>query len=331
MKRTIYLITLLRSTAVLLACGLPALTASASAITTAHPLPRPAADVPVSGRVTGTDGNGLPGVTVLVRGTTNGTSTNSEGNFSLTAAEGSTLIFSFVGFTTQTAVIMNGAPINIVMREDILKLSEVVVVGYGTQEKADVTGAIGSVSGRDIASQPVADATQAIQGRVAGVTVTQNSGAPGGAGGTSVRIRGISSAGNNSPLYVVDGFPLPSSDAGGNAVENQLNSISPNDIESIDVLKDASATAIYGVRAANGVVIITTKRGKAGTANITVDGYRGVQQVWHKLNLLNAEQYAVINNEARIAKGDPINPKFADPKSLGAGTDWQKAVFRPSA
>ena len=332
MKRTVYLITLLRSTAVLLACGLPVLASAAPAFAGPPVLAHPRADVPVSGRVTGPYGAGLPGVTVLVLGTSTGTTTNSDGMFSLNAPEGSKLVFSFVGYATQTLTVAAGMPaIALSLREDAKQLTEVVVVGYGTQEKADVTGAIGSVSGRDIATQPVADATQAIQGRVAGVTVTQNSGAPGGAGGTSVRIRGISSAGNNSPLYVVDGFPLPSSDAGGNAVENQLNSISPNDIESIDVLKDASATAIYGVRAANGVVIITTKRGKAGKANITVDGYRGVQQVWHKLNLLNAEQYAVINNESRIAKGDPINPKFADPKSLGAGTDWQKAVFRPSA
>ena len=335
MKRTVYSITLLRSTAVLLACGLPSLASAARLATTAPKAPlltHRQADVPVSGRVTGPDGTGLPGVTVLVQGTSTGTTTNSDGVFTLNVPEGSKLLFSFVGYATQTVAVTAGMPaLALALREDAKQLNEVVVVGYGTQEKADVTGAIGSVSGRDIATQPVADATQALQGRVAGVTVTQNSGAPGGAGGTSVRIRGISSSGNNSPLYVVDGFPLPSSDAGGNAVENQLNSISPNDIESIDVLKDASATAIYGVRAANGVVIITTKRGKAGTANITVDGYRGVQQVWHKLNLLNAEQYAVINNEGLIAKGEPINPKFANPKSLGAGTDWQSAVFRPAA
>ena len=332
MKRTFYLIALLRRTTVLLACGLPVLATSAPAWAATRPVARPAADVPVSGRVTGTDGTGLPGVTVLVRGTSIGTSTNAEGTYNLTAPEGSTLIFSFVGFTTQTAVVTaGGGAVNMTLREDIQKLSEVVVVGYGTQQRGSVTGAITSVSGRDIASQPVADATQALQGRAAGVTVTQNSGAPGGAGGTAVRVRGITSAGNNSPLYVVDGFPLPSADANNNSIENQLNSINPNDIESIDVLKDASATAIYGLRAANGVVIITTKRGKAGTASISVDGYRGVQQVWRKLNLLNAEQYAVINNESLIAKGESINPKLADPKSLGDGTNWQDAVFRPTA
>ena len=294
---------------------------------------KPAANIPIAGRVTGADGNGIPGVTVLVRGSSTGTSTGADGSFSLSAPEGSTLLFSFVGFVSQSVVVTsaNAGNVSIKLVESVQGLNEIVVVGYGTQERQDVTGAISSVSGRDIASQPVADPTQALQGRVAGVTVTQNSGAPGGAGGTSVRIRGISSAGNNSPLYVVDGFPLPSSDANGNAVENQLNSINPNDIESIDVLKDASATAIYGVRAANGVVIITTKRGKAGTATISVDGYRGIQQVWRRLDLLNAQQYAIINNESLIAAGQPINPKYADPASLGAGTDWQSAVFRPRA
>ncbi|MBH8559618.1 SusC/RagA family TonB-linked outer membrane protein [Hymenobacter negativus] len=332
MKRTFYLIALLRRTTVLLACGLPVLATRVPAMAANRPVMRPAADVPVSGRVTGADGNGLPGVTVLVRGTSIGTSTAPDGSFSLTAPEGSTLVFSFVGFGTQTAVVASGTPVSVTLREDAKQLTEVVVVGYGTQDRGSVSSAISSVSGRDIATQPVADPTQALQGRAAGVTVTQNSGAPGGAGGTQVRVRGITSAGNNSPLYVVDGFPLPSSDAGGNSVENQLNAINPNDIETIDVLKDASATAIYGLRAANGVVIITTKRGKAGTSSITLDGYRGIQQVWRKLDLLNAEQYAVINNESILAQGSsPVQEKLRDPKSLGAGTDWQKAVFRPTA
>ena len=332
MKRTVYLIMLVRRTAVLLACGLPALAASAVAPLAAAPA-RAAADVPVSGRVVGPDGSGLPGVTVLVRGSSTGTTTSAEGQFALSAPEGSTLLFSFVGFTTQTVTVTAGMPaLSISLREDAQKLSEVVVVGYGTQDRGSISSAISSVSGRDIATQPVADPTQALQGRAAGVTVTQNSGAPGGAGGTQVRVRGITSAGNNSPLYVVDGFPLPSSDAGGNSVENQLNAINPNDIETIDVLKDASATAIYGLRAANGVVIITTKRGKAGTSSINLDGYRGIQQVWRKLSLLNAEQYAVINNESILAQGSsPVQEKLRDPKSLGEGTDWQKAVFRPTA
>jgi TonB-linked SusC/RagA family outer membrane protein len=327
MKRNIYLIALVRRSAVLLACGIPAVAVAAPSAPTIR-LVRPVADVPVTGRVTGPDGSGLPGVTVLVRGTTLGTSTNADGAFSLNAPEGSTLVFSFVGYTTQTAQVAGGGgAISVSLKEDTQKLNEIVVVGYGTQQRGSVTGAVSSVSSQEIASQPVADATQAIQGRAAGVTVTSNGGAPGGAAGTSIRVRGITSAGNNNPLYVVDGFPLPD-----NGSENQLNAISPNDIESIDILKDASATAIYGLRAANGVVIITTKRGKAGVSTINVDGYRGVQEVWRKLSLLNAEEYAVINNENRIAHGDAIVvDKFRDPKSLGEGTNWQDEVFRRAA
>jgi TonB-linked SusC/RagA family outer membrane protein len=327
MKRNIYLIALARRTAVLLACGVPAL-AAVTPSTATIPFVRLMADVPVSGRVTGPDGAGLPGVTVLVRGTSVGTSTNTDGAFSLNAPEGSTLVFSFVGFTTQTTTVAaGGGAVNINLKEDTQKLNEVVVVGYGTQQRGSVTGAVSSVTAKEITSQPVADATQALQGRAAGVTVTSNGGAPGGAAGTSVRVRGITSAGNNNPLYVVDGFPLPD-----NGSENQLNAISPNDIETIDILKDASATAIYGVRAANGVVIITTKRGKAGQSTINVDAYRGVQDVSRKLSLLTAEQYAVINNENRLAAGQPIVvDRLRDPQALGTGTNWQDEVFRRAA
>jgi TonB-linked SusC/RagA family outer membrane protein len=327
MKRTKYVTNLARPAAVLLACSLPALAGAAAAPVAAHALARPAADVPVSGRVTGPDGAGLPGVTVLVRGTTLGTTTNADGAFSLNAPEGSTLVFSFVGYASQTAAVTAGAPAySISLREDAKQLNEVVVVGYGTQQRGSVTGAISSVGAAEIVRQPVPDVTQAIQGKVAGVTITSNGGAPGGAAGTSVRVRGITSAGNNNPLYVIDGFPLPD---GG---DNQLNAISPNDIETIDILKDASATAIYGVRAANGVVLITTKHGKNGKTTLNLDGYRGVQTVTHKLELLNAEQYATINNESRLAAGKPIAlDKLRNPTALGAGTDWQDLMFRRAA
>jgi TonB-linked SusC/RagA family outer membrane protein len=327
MKRKFYLIARLSRTAVLLACAAPLAAAASPSATARVSMLRPAAEVPVSGRVTSTEGMGLPGVTVLVRGTNIGTATSSDGTFSLNAPAGSTLTFSFVGYATQTAPVgENGnTSLTITLQEDMQKLNEVVVVGYGTLQRQDVTGAVSSISGKDVASQPVPDAAQAIQGRAAGVTVTQNSGAPGGAGGTSVRVRGITSAGNNAPLYVVDGYPLPSGD------EAQLNAINANDIESIDVLKDASQTAIYGVRAANGVVIITTKHGKTGQASINVDAYRGVQTVWRQLDLLNAKEYATINNEGRIAAGTQLVDKLRDPSTLGDGTDWQKAVFRPTA
>ncbi|MVN78152.1 SusC/RagA family TonB-linked outer membrane protein [Hymenobacter sp. HMF4947] len=284
-----------------------------------------AANVPVSGRVTQASGEGLPGVTVLVKGTTTGTSTGPDGSFSLNVPEGSTLVFSSVGFKSQERAV-TGATSGLVISlvDDAQSLKEIVVVGYGTQERQSVTGAVASVSGRAIASQPVPDAAQAIQGRAAGVQVVSNSGAPGGAGGTSIRVRGITSAGDNTPLYVVDGYPLPSGD------DTTLNTISPNDIESIDVLKDASSTAIYGLRAANGVVIITTKRGKAGTATVNADGYVGQQRVWRQIPLLNAAQFATLNNEARTNGGLIPIAKYANPAALGTGTDWLNEIFRPA-
>ncbi|PJJ52960.1 SusC/RagA family TonB-linked outer membrane protein [Hymenobacter chitinivorans] len=322
----------LRRALLLASLGLPTLAAPALAGSPALPLPiagRPTlADIQVSGRVTQSSGEPLPGVTVLVKGTTIGTSTNSDGTFVLNVPENSTLVFSYVGYLRQEVAVTssNSGNLAVTLNDDLKALNEVVVVGYGTQERTSVTGAVSSVSAREIATQPVADATQALQGRAAGVTVTSNGGAPGGAAGTSIRVRGITSAGNNNPLYVVDGFPLPE---GG---ENQLNAISPNDIETIDILKDASATAIYGVRAANGVVIITTKRGKAGVSTINLDAYRGVQQVWRKLDLLSAKEYAIINNENRIAGGERIVvDRLRNPDALGEGTDWQDEVFRRAA
>jgi TonB-linked SusC/RagA family outer membrane protein len=299
----------------------------------------PAADVPVSGRVTQANGEGLPGVTVLVKGTTIGTSTAADGSFSLSAPDNSVLVFSSVGFVRQE-VTVTGASAGLAIRlaDDAQSLKEIVVVGYGTQERQSVTGAVASVSGRDIASQPVADPAQALQGRAAGVQVVSNGGSPGGQGGTSIRVRGITSAGNNSPLYVVDGFPLPSAvDASGNATGTEINNINPNDIETIDVLKDASATAIYGLRAANGVVLITTKRGKAGTSNVNVDAYVGVQNVWNKVGLLNAQQYATLNNEARNNFNAQfpndvraLNPRFDSPAKIAAlpSTNFLDQIFR---
>ena len=303
------------------------------------------ADVPISGRVTQANGDGLPGVTVLVKGTNIGTSTDANGNFTLSVPEGSTLVFSTVGYSGKEVAITGANPsLAVTLQENAQALSEIVVVGYGTQDRQTVTGAVASVSGREIASQPVADPAQALQGRAAGVTVVSNSGSPGGQGGTSIRVRGITSAGNNSPLYVVDGFPLPAAlDSNGNATGTEINNINPNDIETIDVLKDASATAIYGVRAANGVVLITTKHGKAGTSNINVDVYAGVQRVWREPKMLNSQQYAVLNNEARNNYnaetavnniGDPtqLNPLFDTPEKIAAlpTTNWIGEIFRPA-
>jgi len=313
-----------------------------AAVPTAGPrTPNTMANVPVSGRVTQGNGEGLPGVTVLVKGTNIGTSTDAGGNFTLSVPEGGTLVFSTIGYTAKEVAITGATPsLAVTLQENAQALGEIVVVGYGTQTKADVTGAIASVSGREIAAQPVADPAQALQGRAAGVTVVSNSGSPGGQGGVSIRVRGITSAGNNSPLYVVDGFPLPAAtDGNGNPTGTEINNINPNDIESIDVLKDASATAIYGVRAANGVVLITTKHGKAGTSNINIDVYAGVQNVWRKPGLLNSQQYATLNNEARNNYNAQfpndkraLNPLFDTPEKIAAlpTTNWINEIFRPA-
>jgi TonB-linked SusC/RagA family outer membrane protein len=343
---------LLRGAALLSVSGLQSISAPAWAGPRALANPAPAtlarptvADVTVSGRVTQANGEGLPGVTVLVKGTSNGTSTGPDGSFSLSVPENSVLVISSVGFVRQEVAVTGATTsLAITLADDTQALKEVVVVGYGTQERQSVTGAVASVSGREIAAQPLADAAQAIQGRAAGVTVVSNSGAPGGMGGTSIRVRGITSAGNNSPLYVVDGFPLPTAvDGNGNASGTELSSINPNDIESIDILKDASATAIYGVRAANGVVLITTKHGKAGTSSVGVDAYVGTQSAWHLVPLLNAQQYAELNNEARTnwnnqnAK-DPsftpvqLNSRFNTPAKIAAlpTTNFLDEIFQPA-
>ncbi|GGG33822.1 SusC/RagA family TonB-linked outer membrane protein [Hymenobacter glacieicola] len=295
---------------------------------------RSAADIPVSGRVTQANGQALPGVTVVAKGTALGASTDGNGNFSLTVPEGSVLVFSSIGFASRE-VTVTGPTLNVVLQEDTQSLKEVVVVGYGTQRREDVTGAIASVTEQEIKTQPVTGLDQAMQGRAAGVQVSQNSGAPGG--GVSIRVRGVGTVGNSEPLYVVDGVPFYSDGDGQNG--NYLNLINPNDIASIDILKDASATAIYGSRGANGVVIITTKRGKAGRTNINLDAYYGVQQVARRVPLLNAAQFAELSNELLTNGGQQVNsqasagsaattPDYSNPAALGQGTDWLKEIFR---
>ncbi|ASZ10172.1 TonB-dependent receptor [Chitinophaga pendula] len=275
------------------------------------------------------DGQPVIGATVLVKNTRNGAKTDAQGQYHIDVnSNDAVLVFSAIGFTSQEIVVKDQRNINIQLAVSNEALSEVVVVGYGTRRRKDLTSSISSVTSKEISATPVADAGQALQGRVSGVTIVQNSGVPGGGGGTQIRIRGISSlTSTNNPLIVLDGFPLPDQDA-----DNILNSFSPNDIASIDVLKDAAASAIYGTRGSNGVIMITTKRGKAGRANINVDVYRGIQEAWRLPKMLNAKDYAVINTEARKASGlDPI-PKLVDPNAIeqkyGQGTNWMKEIFR---
>ncbi|MBJ6145215.1 TonB-dependent receptor [Siccationidurans sp. BT559] len=258
----------------------------------------------VTGRVTDQKtGEGLPGATVLLKGTTTGVSTSVDGRFTLNVPEtGGTLVISSLGMATQEVAIGSRTNIDLVLTADNKELSEVIVTGYGQQlERREVTGAIASVSSAQYKDQPVIGVDQALQGRAAGVQVTQNSGTPGS--GISVRVRGAASInGSNEPLYVVDGLPVVTGNTtqlgSGNQLTNGLNDLNPNDIESIEVLKDAAAAAIYGSRASNGVVLITTKRGKSGKARVDVDYYTGAQSVWKRPEVLNGEQQTQLFLEA---------------------------------
>jgi TonB-linked SusC/RagA family outer membrane protein len=274
----------------------------------------------VSGRVTGQTGDGLPGVNILIKGTQKGTTTNASGQYALNDVPGgATLTFSSIGFLAQDVVVGNRSTVDVSLSPDERSLLEVVVVGYGTQRKIETTGAIASVKAADIVQTPVSNVAQGLQARVAGVQVTQNSSAPGG--NISVRIRGTNSInGSSEPLYVIDGIQI--GNGGGVNDISPLSSINPNDIESVEVLKDASSAAIYGARAANGVVLITTKRGKAGNTRVSYEGYYGTQRVNKTMPVLNATQFALVENETFKT------PIFADPNNPGPNTDWQSLIFR---
>ena len=286
----------------------------------------------VSGKVKNkSTGEILVAATVAVDGTSTSTITDANGNFSLSVPKGSILVISYTGLQTSRYPVKRSGAIDIQMEDATKVIEEVVVVGYGSKKRKDLSTSVSSISSKEITAAPVADAAQALQGRVSGVTIVQNSGAPGGTGGTGIKIRGISSlTGTNNPLIVVDGYPLP--DQGS---DNILNSFGTGDIESIDVLKDAAAASIYGVRASNGVIMITTKRGRPGKTTLTVDMYAGIQQAWSLPKMLNAREYAILNSEARIASGLPVISKLADfdavEKQYGKGTGWLGEIFRRAA
>lgn len=275
----------------------------------------------------------LPGVTVAVKNTQTGTTTDQNGRFELPDVPyNAVLVFSFVGFKSQEKAVGSNTVLDITLQEDNAQLDEVVVVGYGTQRKRDVTGAVTSVKSEDIQKVATSSFTSAIQGKVPGVQISQTSGAPGGS--SSVRIRGVGSTGNNQPLYVIDGMPLGggSMSIGGSSDRiDGLSVVNPNDIESIEVLKDAAAAAIYGARAANGVILITTKRGKEGQAKVTFDAYTGVQQLWQKPAFLNATEFTTLANELYTNSGMSPNPEWANPASFGEGTNWIDQVYRNAA
>ncbi len=296
----------------------------------------------LKGKVIDERSQGIPGVSVLEKGTSNGTVTGTDGSYSLELKNADAIVvFSYIGYTTEEIQVNNKTEINIKLVPDLQTLGEVVVVGYGEQQKKDLTGSISTVNSKDIQKVQVSSVDQALQGQVAGVQISTTSGAPGG--GVNVLIRGVSSiTGGVQPLFVIDGYPITNTGVG-----NPLNTINPADIESVDVLKDASATAIYGSRGSNGVIIITTKKGKSGAPRIEFNSYVGFQEVSHRLKLMDAQQFASFvvdarnagyldnfpggsiedDNTKRPGVNYDISDKFRDPASLQT-TDWQDAIFR---
>ena len=269
----------------------------------------------ISGIVVDKNGTPLPGASVLEKGTNNGTVTDFNGNFSLTVSnENPILAVSYIGFTPIEIAADGQSTINVILQEDTTGLDEIVVTGYGSSAKKDVTGAISSVKGEVFKNQPVSGLDKALQGRIAGLQVVRNGGAPGSS--PKLRIRGTGTVNNSDPLYVVDGVPTSS-----------IDGINPNNIESVEVLKDASASAIYGTRAANGVVIVTTRKGKSGKMQVNFEMYTGFSNLMKKLDVLDASTLAEIKRERYTNDGIPADPIWNDPQYQTQRTNWQDELF----
>ncbi|HEX9601279.1 MAG TPA: TonB-dependent receptor [Mariniflexile sp.] len=303
------------------------------------------AQIQVKGIVNDSKGLALPGVTILEMGTSNGTTTDFDGNYIITVKNNSTLVFSYLGFQTQQVLVNGKSKVDVTLIESVEDLGEVVVIGYGTQRRSDVNSAISSIKAKDIEDIKAPSFEQMMQGKAAGVVISNNSGQPGS--NVSVRIRGVSSlTGTNEPLYVIDGVPISgdarnSSTSGRNAEGNSnfsnagnitispLSSINPNDIESIDILKDASATAIYGSRGSNGVIIVTTKSGKKGTGKFAFDHSTSFSSIPKQLNTMNLREYAAHQNAlSNVYDPNTLRVEFANPSALGNGTNWQDEIYK---
>lgn len=278
-----------------------------------------AQDIQVKGTViSATDNEPLPGVNVSVKGNTSiGTITDFDGNFILSVPSDATLQISFIGFKTQEIQVAGKPEIHAILKEDTETLEEVVVVGYGVQKKSVVTASIAKVSADDLSATAPVRMDNALKGLAAGVTVTSSSGQPGAA--AQIRVRGIGTINNSDPLYIVDGMPI----------EGGLDYLNPSDIQSIEILKDAASGAVYGARAANGVILVTTKTGKLGKTKVTYDFSYGWQSAWKHRDVLNATEYALLINEGLVNAG--MSPIYNDPYSYGKGTDWQNEVFNDNA
>lgn len=282
-----------------------------------------AQDVTVSGNVTDENGLPVPGVSITVKDTTTGTTTDIDGNYQVSAPTNGTLVFTYISYATQEIAINGQTTINTQIVPSNETLEEVVVVGYGVQKKSVVTGAISSVKADQLENLPLTRVEQSLQGRTSGVFISANAGQPGSS--ATVRVRGITTLNNNNPLWVVDGIVV---DSGGIGYLNQ------SDIESIEVLKDAASAAIYGSRAGAGVILVTTKKGKAGKFSVTYNGFTGFQQAARKLDVLNAQQYATLRNEAYVnsySGNSAFNLPYPNASSLGKGTDWQDLIFDDAA
>ena len=294
----------------------------------------------VTGRVVDQNGEGVISASVMEKGTSNGTVTDLDGNYSISVGPGATLEFSSIGYATQEVVVGAQSVINVTLNEDTTFLDEVVVVGYGTMKKSDLAGASVSMKEDAIKGSIITNIDQSLQGRAAGVTAVQTSGAPGSS--SSIRVRGQATINANAePLYVIDGVIMQGGgssgadfglgDALGNgavSTVSPLSTINPSDIVSMEILKDASATAIYGAQGANGVVLITTKRGKAGDAKFTYDGMVALQRQTKRIDLLNLREFAEYYNELASVGMVSENEYYSDPSLLGKGTNWQDAIFR---
>ncbi|HEV8285904.1 MAG TPA: TonB-dependent receptor [Chitinophagaceae bacterium] len=267
-----------------------------------------------------------PGATITVKNTSRTVVADEAGGFVIEASSGDVLVITMVGYVKKEVTVGKSNSIQVKLSESISTLDDVVVIGYGRVKRKDVTGSISSVTGEELRRSLPTTIDQALQGKVAGIMVQQVSGQPGG--GVAIQVRGVSSiTGNNSPLYVIDGVIIPPPGDPGSG-SNPLNTINPSEIESIDVLKDASATAIYGSQATNGVIVITTKRGRVAVPSISYDGYYGYQQLPKKLPTVNLQEFAALLNDRSVVWMFDARPEFANPKYLGTGTDWQSELFR---
>ena len=284
-----------------------------------------AQNITVKGTVKDNIGEPVIGASVVQKGTSNGIVTDIDGNFTLNVPSNSIIVVSFIGYKAQEIPITGKKQINVIMKEDTEMLDEVVVVGYGQMKRSDLTGSVVSVNDAAIKKSVPTSIDQVLQGRAAGVQIQANTGTPGGS--SSIRIRGINSLNaTNQPIFVIDGVVVDSTT--DDDTSNPLSSINPSDIVSMDVLKDASATAIYGARASNGVIMITTKRGAAGEASITYDGYVGWQNMPKKLEVMNLREYAAHHNARAAAGFVETSDYFVEPELLGDGTDWQEELFQ---